>query len=495
MRERALHAWPLWSVLVAQAVLSLHWLWRTAAFTDEALYLRAGHQEWAHWLHHAAITDYASWFSGAPVVYPPLGAAADYAGGLAAARGLSLIFMMGATVMAYLAGRRLFGAVAGFFASALFAVSGLVVHYGAFATFDAMALFFLALGAWTAARAREGGYGWVACCAAALVAANAAKYATLAWDPVVISIAVLHGWGRGAAEAVGRGSSLTATVAVLEAGLLALGGAQYVRGVSVTTVCRTIHFGTPSPASAVLWRAFAITGAVVVPALLGVMISVARRNPLAVTALLGVLALAALIAPIDQARIHQIGSLDKNIGFGLPFAALGAGYAVSATIDWAGRRITGGQIAASAAGAALVLLVLIAGRLEAVQFRGPSSSVAARLVAAISHGYRRGTYILSDGAGRTEQFYLPSIPARAWMGIFVPSPALRARFRDRICADRVSIVILRLDRGTYDHAYDYQVRKLLNRNKHYRLAVTAGQGHYATQVWQLDPSAGGGSCT
>ena len=42
MRERALQAWVLWCVLVAQTVLTLPWLWRTAPFTDEVLYLSAG---------------------------------------------------------------------------------------------------------------------------------------------------------------------------------------------------------------------------------------------------------------------------------------------------------------------------------------------------------------------------------------------------------------------------------------------------------------------
>ena len=51
--------------------------------------------------------------------------------------------MLGATAAVYLAGSRLFGRWAAFFASGLFAVSGLVVHYGAFATYDALALFFL----------------------------------------------------------------------------------------------------------------------------------------------------------------------------------------------------------------------------------------------------------------------------------------------------------------------------------------------------------------
>ena len=69
--------WALLVVLAVQAVLSLRLVWSTTAFQDEALYLRAGHLEWAHWLHHMPIPRFPAYFSGAPVIYPPLAAAAD----------------------------------------------------------------------------------------------------------------------------------------------------------------------------------------------------------------------------------------------------------------------------------------------------------------------------------------------------------------------------------------------------------------------------------
>jgi 4-amino-4-deoxy-L-arabinose transferase-like glycosyltransferase len=494
MSHKAARAWPLWSVLMVQAVLTVPWLWRTAPFTDEALYLRAGHQEWSHWLHQAALPGYAGWFSGAPVLYPPVGAAADSIGGLAAARGLSLILMLGATSVVYLASSLLFGRQAGLFASALFAVSGLVVHNGAFATFNPLALFFLTLGLWAGVKAREGGYKWIAACAVALAISNAAKYATAAWDPVVLGIVVLHSWDEGAAEALRRAWSLAATAAVLDLGLLMLGGIDYVTGVRVTTVFRTIHFGASEPPSVILWRAFSLTGVLVIPAVLGVVVSVVRRNPPQVTVLLALLVLGALIAPLDQVHLRQLGSLDKNMSFGLPFAAIAAGYAISTVTEWAGERFPAGRFAASISGACLVLLALIVGRLQPVQFRGPSSAVAAKLVSAVGKSYQRGTYILSDGAARMEQYYLPQIPADMWIGIFDPSAAQRARIQAQICAGRVSLVILKMDRGSYDHAYDYQVRKLIGRIRRYKLDVTAGGGHYTTQVWQLGPD-GKGSCT
>jgi hypothetical protein len=133
------------AVLVVQAVLSLRLVRADTAFQDEALYLWAGHLQWAHWLHGTPIPPFPSYFSGAPVIYPPIGALADSIGGLAAARILSLVFMLGATVLLWATASRLFGRRAAFFAAALFAVLGPTLHMGAFATYDAMSLLLVAL--------------------------------------------------------------------------------------------------------------------------------------------------------------------------------------------------------------------------------------------------------------------------------------------------------------------------------------------------------------
>ena len=88
------------------------------------------------------------------MLYPPLGALADSLGGLAAARVLSLLFMLGATVLLWDSARRLFGRRAAFFAAALFAFSGPTLHLGAFATYDAMSVLLIALAAWLVVRGR-----------------------------------------------------------------------------------------------------------------------------------------------------------------------------------------------------------------------------------------------------------------------------------------------------------------------------------------------------
>src|SRR3984957_5189348 len=153
--------WPLVAILAVQLLLSLRLVRADTAFQDEALYLWAGHLEWAHVLHGTPLPQFPAYFSGAPVIYPPLGALADSIGGLAAARVLSLVFMLGATVLLWSTADRLYGRRAAFFAAALFAVVGPALHLGAFATYDAMSLFLVALAAWFVVRAgaRQVEYG------------------------------------------------------------------------------------------------------------------------------------------------------------------------------------------------------------------------------------------------------------------------------------------------------------------------------------------------
>jgi 4-amino-4-deoxy-L-arabinose transferase-like glycosyltransferase len=165
---------PLLAVLAVQAALSLRLVRADTAFQDEALYLWAGHREWAHWLHGMPVPPFPAYFSGAPVVYPPVGALADSVGGLAGARVLSLVFMLGATVLLWGTAGRLFGRRAAFFAAALFATAGPVLHLGAFATYDAMSVLLVALAAWCVVRAggRQDATGWMAAAGAVLALAK-----------------------------------------------------------------------------------------------------------------------------------------------------------------------------------------------------------------------------------------------------------------------------------------------------------------------------------
>lgn len=166
----------LLAILVMQAILSLRL--QNTAFEDEGLYLYVGHLEIAHWLHGASLQgDYPSYLSGAPVLYPVLGAMADGVGGLAAARAVSLMEMLSATAMLYGLSRRLFNERVALCAALTFAVAAPTLFLGHFATYDASALFLLALATWIVVRTAEFRWPVYLLAAPVMTLAVATKYA------------------------------------------------------------------------------------------------------------------------------------------------------------------------------------------------------------------------------------------------------------------------------------------------------------------------------
>jgi len=473
LRERFEESWALWSILAAQATLTLPWMWRTSAYRDEALYLNAAHQGVAH------LPSYANSFPGLPMLYPPVASAFDSIGGLIAARLVSLLFMLGATAMVYLIGDRLFGRICGVLAALLFAVCGIVVHLGAAATFDPMALFLLVLALYAAVRMRDGGVRWLLICPIALAASNAAKYPTLAWDPVVIGAVVCYGWSKGRFQAVWLAASVTATTAVLDLGILMLGGANLAEGVLRSTIYPTAQAGAPSSSLSVLAHAILMTGLIILIALAGVWASVVKKMPATATLFLVLLVLAALVAPIEQARLHQLTSLDENMGFGLPFAALAAGYALGAWRQWLGWQRHWGKVIATTAAAVTVLMMLIVGRIEGVQFSGPGSVNAHKIALAIAHNYARGTFVLVDGSPRTDQYNVPSVPQRSWLTS--SDPAFQTVLQ--ICNGQVSVIVLHATGQGDTNPADVKIATYAHQLGT-RMAI-AGSGDHTTEVWAL----------
>ncbi len=325
--------WPLVIVLAVQLILSLRLVRADTAFVDEATYLWAGHLEWAHWLHGEAIPPFSSYFSGAPVIYPPLGALADSIGGLTAARILSLILMLGATTLLWASASRLFGQRAGFFAAALFAVLGPTLHLGAFATYDAMSVFLIALAAWLVIHGgtRPNATRWMVAAGVVLAIANATAYACTLFDLAVILIAFLVALPEaGRKVAATRCLTVFIVVAVLLTAGLLIGGSTYAHGVYSTTVGRVS--GGASPLT-VLKDAWVWTGVIIAAAACGVVIAAVRGEGRARIWLLAVFFASALLGPLEQAQVHTAASLNKHVGLGALFAAMAAGYAVDRLID------------------------------------------------------------------------------------------------------------------------------------------------------------------
>ena len=145
--------WHLLYALVAicavQAGLSLTLVWSNTAYVDEADCLWVGRLEIAHWLHGSSwpLTSAYEHLSGSPLIYPPLGALAASAGGLAGARVLSLAFMLIATILLYHTASKLIGHSGALIACALWAISEPAMRL-AFATFDPLSIMLTALSAW-----------------------------------------------------------------------------------------------------------------------------------------------------------------------------------------------------------------------------------------------------------------------------------------------------------------------------------------------------------
>ena len=239
--------------------------------------------------------------------------------------------MLASTVLAWDVSSRLCGRRAGFFTAALFAVLGPTLHLGAFATYDAMSLFLLAVATWLAATAgpRAEATGRMAVAGAVLALANATAYATALFDPVVVMMAVVTAWPAGRRVAARRAAIMVAvTAAVLIAGLLA-GGSTYLTGIRQTTLQRAPG-SDPSPT--VLLHAWSWTGVILVLALCAVFTSWSTHQGHRRTILFAALAAAALLGPAEQAILHTTDSLNKHVGLGAWFAAIPAGYAVSAFI-------------------------------------------------------------------------------------------------------------------------------------------------------------------
>jgi 4-amino-4-deoxy-L-arabinose transferase-like glycosyltransferase len=254
---------------------------------------------------------------------------ADSLGGLAAARVLSLAFMLGVTSLLWATAGRLYGRRAALLAVGLFATLAGTQFLGAFATFDAMALFLLTLAAWLGVRAADYPFrtrtALLVAAGIILAAANATKYATALFAPVVLAVVCLTVWRQreGGAWLAALLTVLCSWIALVGVAI-AVGGRDYWEGVTASTLARP---QADVPVTAVLRGAYIWTSLILVLAVLGAVL--AARAEGRGKLLPAVLTAAALLAPAGQARLHTTVGLQKHVVFGAWFAAIAAGYAMA----------------------------------------------------------------------------------------------------------------------------------------------------------------------
>ncbi|HEY3870213.1 MAG TPA: glycosyltransferase family 39 protein [Actinocrinis sp.] len=333
LRPRPRHG-VLAAIMVLQSTLTLRNT--NSAFEDEGLYLFSGHLELAHLLDGAQIPDFTLYFSGSPVLYPVLGAVADQIGGLFAARLLNLLFMLGATGLLYLIARRLFGVRVALCSAAIYATTPSAVFVGGLATYDAPALFLLALSGWIVVRCADSRWPFYLLVAPLVVLASATKYAAFLFVPTVIVLAGISAmvYGR-RGGAVVRSIALAVLVGACTYGALKLGGSDYMHGIAQTTTARASG-GVPRLkvlVEAAQWGALPFFAAVI-GALYYVFRPTRADDAAPLPGRLGrvlvslLLVGTALLAPANQIRIETDVALQKHVGFGMLFAAPLAGYAL-----------------------------------------------------------------------------------------------------------------------------------------------------------------------
>ena len=321
--------WLLYLVLAVQAALAVRLLPRNGVNLDEATYLYAGHEELAHWMHGAAVPNYATYFSGAPSVYPPLAAIADHFGGLVGARLISTVCMLAATAFLWGVARRLHGEIAAFAGCAAFVALGGTQSLGSFATYDAMALSLMAAAGYLAVRAalaERRWLPWLAASALAMVLADVTKYATLLWNPFVVLLffVVLGRLGKRRSALLRAASLVLASFALLGGGI-ALGGKSYWTGFVTTTLDRTPGSGLSR--TLIVDDVKGWIGWVLLLCALGVVAAILRSEWN--NALVGLVCLAAgCAAPANQVRIDVLTSLVKHVDFGAWFACVAVGYLI-----------------------------------------------------------------------------------------------------------------------------------------------------------------------
>jgi hypothetical protein len=489
-RSKLLGRGVLLCIMLVQAGLSLR-LGGTA-FQDEALYVASGHYELANLLHGTKLpVDFAAYFSGHPKLYPVLAAIVDSQFGLTGVRLVSLMFMLGATGLLYSLTRRLFNLRAALGAAALFSVVQSTVVLGNLATYDAAAVFLLALSAWAVVRTDRMNALAVLLAAPPAALAFAVKYASGLYLPTLVVLAVITAHRHRGIRALGRGVVLAVGTLVL----LAIGYyfSGPLGGISSTTTDREKGADT----AATMLQHSAEWGGLLFLAALGGSIAYVLRARMGEMpwvggetpgrwrrAVLGLLLTAtALLASAYQIHLQTEISLYKHVGFGLLFAAPMAGLGMA--------RLVGPHFRHPQLGILLYVLTLVFGMVQA-QERAHSFADSTQMIA-----YMR-TIVDKKGDYLAEEAEVPGYYLRdktywtQWHNTYFmdyrgkdgKQYAGPDAFRQAVRDGKFDAIVMH---GAISPATYAAVKDGLKGNSHYRLAAvfpfTTSYGENAYRIW------------
>jgi 4-amino-4-deoxy-L-arabinose transferase-like glycosyltransferase len=308
-------AFLLGAICTAFAAISLRVKANTNPFQDEGLYLYMGHRMIDHIISGVNVSEHpGSYFSGAPGLYPVVGAIADSVAGLQGARLVSLFFICIVIVATYGIGNELFGKVSGLLGAAAFALCGSVIFISHLATLDAMALCLMSLGFWlTVYSANHDKLFWAPVVGLMLACAFLTKYAMAVYVPGIAAMGILLAWRHMRWGALRRGSLIIPATAAVVFFVLTFWAADLKRGIVSTTANRLPL--SPTSRAELIWDVVEWIGPWLLLAVLGALTQ-ARRWPIPL-----VLLVMSVIGPVQQIRIGEGTSLSKHVAFGLVFAA------------------------------------------------------------------------------------------------------------------------------------------------------------------------------
>jgi hypothetical protein len=245
--------------------------------------------------------------------------------------------MLISTTLLYATARIIFGYWPAVTAAGLFAGLGISQALGALATYDALSLMLTATAAYCAVKAASNdthSTRWLALVPLALLAANAVKYASALFDPVVLGLGALligyQGWKR----AAHRFTVLSLATLLLMILAVYLGGTAYYNGIAFTTLDRktgtqVIISDHYTPTHEIILSSWDWVGAIlcfgVLALLTSMLLSYEKRN----TILLAILLTASGLVIAEYVHLHALTAFSKHADFGVWFTCIGGGYALA----------------------------------------------------------------------------------------------------------------------------------------------------------------------